>query len=86
VTLPCTVGGTCTLTNARNATVTHPFTGVFCITFPGADATTMGVLATLQDGLPGEEIGSTVGSCGNVPEVVTRDTSNHDYPFFFAVP
>jgi hypothetical protein len=89
VTLPCTVGGTCTLSQAHNATVTHPFAGVFCIEFPGVDVTTMTIVASLADGLADEFIGTPVGgSCSpDGLEVVTRDSAgNQDFAFSFAVP
>jgi hypothetical protein len=88
VALPCTVGSACTVTNAQNATVTHPFGGVFCITVAGVDPSTTGVVATLTSAVAGDYIQafSSGGSCPAL-EVVTRDgAGNADKPFFFLVP
>ena len=90
VTIPCTVGGSCPVTQGQNATVSHPFTGVFCIDVPGVPAGQTALSATLADAVAGDYITTITptpgASCPGL-EVVTRNNAgNADKSFFFVVP
>jgi hypothetical protein len=87
----CAAGTTCTLSAAFNATVTHPFTGIYCIAVPGLTPSVTGVIATLEDntGLARIAYLGTGASCSSLFEIqIVNNTasSNLDAPFFFAIP
>ena len=88
VPVSCAVSQTCTLSASKNAKVTHPFTGVYCITVTGASTSNTGVIATLGftvDPSPQVEYTNS-GSCGGLEIVTTSNGVNMDEPFFFLVP
>ena len=81
---------TCTLSASSNATVTHPFLGIYCISVPNATPVNSGAIATLEDN-GGDRIAyvSSV-SCPQatfeIQIVNSSGTMNADQAFFFAVP
>src|SRR4051812_41146463 len=89
----CAAPSTCTVTAAKNATVYHPLTGIYCIAVPGADPTNTGVVATLEDDLAGDRI-AYLGSSSSCPSASAFEvhilnsagTANDDNAFFFVVP
>lgn len=85
----CTVGTTCTVSNGANATVTHPFTGIFCIAVPGVSPSSTGVIATTETNLGAQAINHVPsGSCTGARFGVQTLSGGGktDEPFFFAIP
>jgi hypothetical protein len=91
VPVSCAVGTTCTLSAASNATVTHPFTGIYCIAVPGLTPDVTGVIATPEDNSLLARIaylgaGASCSPLFEIQIVNNTDSSNLDAPFFFAIP
>jgi len=80
---------TCTLSASSNATVTHPFTGIYCISVPNVTPVNSGAIATLEDNVAADRIAyvSSVSCPQTTFEIqVVNSVGNVDQAFFFAVP
>ena len=79
----------CTLSASSNATVTHPFTGIYCISVPNVTPVNSGAIATLEDNVAADRIAyvSSVSCPQTTFEIqVVNSVGNVDQAFFFAVP
>jgi hypothetical protein len=81
----------CALSASSNATVTHPFTGIYCIAVPNVTPAVDGVIATLENNTAGDRIayitsGSCLQSTFEIQILNSTGTANADNGFFFAVP
>lgn len=86
----CAALTTCTLTAAQNASVAHPFTGIYCITVSGASPANTGAIATLENN-DGNRIaylsgGSCPSSTFEIQILNSGGSLNVDDAFFFAIP
>ena len=82
----------CTLSASSNAKVTHPFTGIYCISVPSVTPVDDGAIATLENTTAGDRIGY-IPSGGSCPQSTfeiqilnSTGSTNADSAFFFAVP